>query len=200
MSPVAIIRGGLGGPCPLQIFGLFSRRKQEVWKSQNQDLRADPTYKLREDGIQTRRLSWLQAPEGGSKLLWPERPEILFPSYVRTFHMSGSCLLTSLVDYVFAVWSKTFFWLGFTFYFGPYSNFCPTTLYLQKHSFLCQYLRCPSHLPARLVIHTPWLFYTCFFLCPENTQRPPLFVRFSNFCWARGEWTPTHNPASRPYA
>jgi len=30
-------------------------------------------YKLWEDRIQTRRLSWLQVPEGDSKLLWPER-------------------------------------------------------------------------------------------------------------------------------
>jgi len=30
-------------------------------------------YKPREDGVQTRRLSWPEAPEGGSKLLWTER-------------------------------------------------------------------------------------------------------------------------------
>jgi len=29
-------------------------------------------YKLREDGIQSRRLSWLQVSEGSSKLLWPK--------------------------------------------------------------------------------------------------------------------------------
>jgi len=30
-------------------------------------------YKIREDGIQTPRLSRPQAPDCGSKLLWPER-------------------------------------------------------------------------------------------------------------------------------
>ena len=29
-------------------------------------------YKLREDGIQSRRLSWIQASEGSCKLFWPE--------------------------------------------------------------------------------------------------------------------------------
>jgi len=29
-------------------------------------------YKLRENGVQSQRLSWLQAPEGSSKLLRPE--------------------------------------------------------------------------------------------------------------------------------
>jgi len=28
-------------------------------------------YELQEDGIQSQRLSWLQASEGSSKLLWP---------------------------------------------------------------------------------------------------------------------------------
>ena len=50
------------------------RRMQEVRKSQNQDLIANPlwTVNSRNDGIQSRRLSWLQAPEGSSKLLWPK--------------------------------------------------------------------------------------------------------------------------------
>jgi len=30
-------------------------------------------HKLREDRIQTLKLSWLQGPEGSSKLLWPKR-------------------------------------------------------------------------------------------------------------------------------
>ena len=56
-------------------------------------------YKLREDGVQARRLSCLQTSEGsrasssglkGSEMLWP--------SGVGIFHRSDSCLLTSLVD------------------------------------------------------------------------------------------------------
>jgi len=34
-------------------------------------------YELREDGIQSRRLSWLQASEGISKLLRPKVLEVL---------------------------------------------------------------------------------------------------------------------------
>jgi len=47
---------------------------QEVRKSQNQDLRDRPgvEYKLREDGIQSRRHSWLQASEGSCKLFRPK--------------------------------------------------------------------------------------------------------------------------------
>jgi len=39
-------------------------------------------YKFREDGVQSRRLSWLQASEGSSKLLQPKGLEILGPSGV----------------------------------------------------------------------------------------------------------------------
>jgi len=35
--------------------------------------RSGVEYKLREDRIQSRRLSWIQAYEGSSQLLWPER-------------------------------------------------------------------------------------------------------------------------------
>ena len=66
----------------LQIFGILSWRKQEseeIAKSRFES-RHGVEYKLREDRIQTRRLSWRQAPEGGSKLLWPERArDTLFP-------------------------------------------------------------------------------------------------------------------------
>jgi len=52
--------------------------------------RPDMEYKLREDGIQSLRLSWLQAPEGSSKLLKPKRvqrycdPQVLGSSTGRT--------------------------------------------------------------------------------------------------------------------
>jgi len=53
-----------------------------VSKSQNQDLRARPgvAYELCEDGVHSRRLSWLQASEGSSKLFRPEgfRDTVIF--------------------------------------------------------------------------------------------------------------------------
>jgi len=47
------------------------RISEEIAKSRF-EIRPGVDYKLREDIIQTRRLSWLQAPESGSKLLWHE--------------------------------------------------------------------------------------------------------------------------------
>ena len=55
-------------------------------------------YELREDGIQSRRLSWLQASDGSSKFFRLKGLEILWPSGVGIFHRSDNSLLTSLVD------------------------------------------------------------------------------------------------------
>jgi len=61
---------------------------QEVRKSQNQDVTADLARSInsRKMESQTRRLSWLQAPEGSSKLLWLKmvRDSLLYPSGVET--------------------------------------------------------------------------------------------------------------------
>jgi len=62
-------------------------------------------YQLREDGIQSRRLSWLQ--ESSSSGLMDS--EILSPSGVGIFHRSDSCLLTSLVDLQSPVLCAPFF-------------------------------------------------------------------------------------------
>jgi len=68
-------------------------------------------YKLWEGRIQTSRLSWVQAPEGGSKLLRPERvgDSLLFPSGVRTFRRLDGCLLVGLVDSSLPVLCAPFF-------------------------------------------------------------------------------------------
>ena len=67
---------------------------QEVRKSQNQYLRADPAWsKLREDGIQTRRLSWPQAPEGGQQApLKGQRQAYCVP------HVLGSSIGPSIIN------------------------------------------------------------------------------------------------------
>jgi len=43
---------------------------EEITKSKFES-RPSMGYKLREDGIQSQILFWLQVPEGSSKLLWP---------------------------------------------------------------------------------------------------------------------------------
>jgi len=74
---------------------------QEVRKSQNQDLRADPPsveYKLRKRESRPGDFpgfSGLRAAESSSGV---KGPEILFLSGVGTFHGSDSSLLLSLVD------------------------------------------------------------------------------------------------------
>ena len=77
-------------------FELVHARSEEVTKPRFES-RPGFEYKLREDGIQFRRLSCLQASEGSSKLLRPKGSEILWPSGVGIFHRSDSCLLTSLI-------------------------------------------------------------------------------------------------------
>ena len=54
-------------------------------------------YKLREDGVQSRGFSWLQASEGNSKLFRPERFGDTVTSGVGIFHRSDSFLLMSVV-------------------------------------------------------------------------------------------------------
>ena len=54
-------------------------------------------YKLREDGVQSRKLPGLQVPDGGSKLLWPERGRDTVSLRCWDFHRSDRCLLMNLV-------------------------------------------------------------------------------------------------------
>ena len=58
----------------LQIFRILlaCAGSEEIAKPRCEN-RSGVEYKLREDGIQSRRLSWLQAPEGSSKFLWAKR-------------------------------------------------------------------------------------------------------------------------------
>jgi len=53
-----------------------------------------------EDGVQSQRLSWLQASEDGRKLLQPKgfRDTVTLRCCVGIFHRLDSSLLTSLVD------------------------------------------------------------------------------------------------------
>jgi len=84
----------------LQIFGILSWRMQELRKSQNQDLRADPAWSINSGKMESnpgdfpgfKRLRE-EANSSGLKGL-----EIVWPSGVGIFHRSDSCLLTSLVD------------------------------------------------------------------------------------------------------
>ena len=74
----------------LQIFGIFSWRKQEVRKSQNQDLRAEPAWSTNSAKIDSRPKDFpgfrcLRAAASSSGL---KEPEILFLSGVGTFHRS----------------------------------------------------------------------------------------------------------------
>jgi len=50
---------------------LARTRSEEIAKARFES-RTGVEYKHREDRIQTRRLYWLQAPEGSTKLLWRE--------------------------------------------------------------------------------------------------------------------------------
>jgi len=52
-------------------FELVHAGNEEVAKPRLEN-RLGVEYKLREDGIQSQRLSWLQASEGSRKLLWPK--------------------------------------------------------------------------------------------------------------------------------
>jgi len=54
-------------------------------------------YKLREDGIPSWRLSWLQASEGSSKLFQPQGFGDTVTPGVGIFHRSDSSSLKSLV-------------------------------------------------------------------------------------------------------
>jgi len=84
----------------LQIFRILSWHMQEVRKSQNQDLRADPAWVMNSGKMECnpgdfpgfRRLRAAASSSGlkGSEILWP--------SGVGIFHRSDSSLLTSLVD------------------------------------------------------------------------------------------------------
>jgi len=55
-------------------------------------------YELWEDGVQSRRLSWLQASDGRRKLLRPKGFRDTVTLGAGIFHRSDSSLLTSLVD------------------------------------------------------------------------------------------------------
>ena len=84
----------------LQIFGILHWRMQEVRKSQNQDLRADPVWSMNSGKAESNpgdfpSFRCLRAAESTSGL---KGSEILWPSTVETFRRSDSCLLTSLVD------------------------------------------------------------------------------------------------------
>ena len=58
----------------LQIFGILSWRMQELRKSQNQDLRADPAWSINSGKMESKPGDFLlQASEGNSKLLRPEK-------------------------------------------------------------------------------------------------------------------------------
>jgi len=84
----------------LQIFGILGWRMQEVRKSQNQDLIADPAWSINFGKMESnhgdfpgfRRLRAAASSFGlkGSEILWP--------SGVGIFHRPDSSLLTSLVD------------------------------------------------------------------------------------------------------
>jgi len=84
----------------LQIFRILSWYMQEVRKSQNQDLRADPVWSTNSEKVESNprdfpvfRHLWAAASSSGLK-----GSEILWPSSVGIFHRSDSSLLTSLVD------------------------------------------------------------------------------------------------------
>ena len=81
---------------------------QELRKSQNQDLRADLAWSMR-NGIQSRRLSWLQVSGAAASFSGLKGSEILWSSGVRIFHWSDSSLLTSLVDLQSLVLCSPFF-------------------------------------------------------------------------------------------
>ena len=61
-------------------------------------------YKPREDSIQFRRLSWCQAPEGGSKLLWPDddfaKPVVYLPNVVKVDVIYGQRRYNVLTKYL----------------------------------------------------------------------------------------------------
>ena len=82
---------------------------QELRKSQKSRFQSRPgvEYELREDGVQCRRLSWVQASEGSSTLLRSKgfRDTVT----LRCFHRSETSLLTSLVDSQFPVLCAPFF-------------------------------------------------------------------------------------------
>jgi len=73
---------------------------EEVRKSQNQNLKADPAWRINSGKTESRpkdfpgfRCLWAAASFFGMK-----GSEILFPSGVRTFHRSNSTLLMSLLN------------------------------------------------------------------------------------------------------
>ena len=94
----------------LHMFGILSLRMQELRKSQNQDMRANPRWSINSGKMESnpgdfpgfRRLR----AASSSDLNWSE---ILWPWGVRVFHRLDSCLLTSLVDSRFPVLCAPFF-------------------------------------------------------------------------------------------
>jgi len=84
----------------LKIFGILSWRMQELRKSQNQDLRADPAWSMNSGKMESNTGDFpgfrrLRAAASSSSL---KISEIVWPSGVGIFHISDSSLLTSLVD------------------------------------------------------------------------------------------------------
>jgi len=78
---------------------------QEVRKSHDQDLRANPAWTINSSKIESRPGDFpgsrcLRVAASSSVM---KGPEILFPSGIGTFHRSDSCLLMSLVNSQFLV-------------------------------------------------------------------------------------------------
>jgi len=73
---------------------------QEVRKSQNQDLRADPAWNIYFGKMKSnpRDFPGFRCQRAASRSFGLKCPEIMWPSGVGLFHRSGNCLLTSLVN------------------------------------------------------------------------------------------------------
>jgi len=95
----------------LNILGILSWRIQDVRKSQNQDLRADPAWSINSRKMESNPGDFpgFWHPTVAASSFGLMSSEVLFPSGVGIFHRSDSCMLTSLVDSRHPVLCSPFF-------------------------------------------------------------------------------------------
>ena len=155
---------------PLQIFGIFSWRMQELRKSQNQDLRADLAWSMNPGKMESNPGDFpgfrrLRAAASSSSL---KGSEILWPSGVGIFHRSDSCLLTRLVDSRSPVLCAPFFMSCEAMEFAETGNWwkerpdLPVSLLIVLHALR---LECEKSMEFTAFSHR-----SCFF-CPNRNSR-----------------------------